>query len=175
MERKEKKIRFWEDIQKAQLSELGEMAASAEGYRLGEREMEVLERRREELVRVLARARAEGEDDGCAGQELVSVCEKLEAENELNLGRLPPEMWAKVTDHFENDDLFAFAMTCGFFRKAQQELCGRAKRELRTSRSAFEQAAADGDLEKLRWLRREGYEWEGTHDWDDDYFGGRLF
>ena len=32
-----------------------------------------------------------------------------------------------------------------------------------------------GVLEKLRWLRREGYEWEGTHDWDDDYFGGRLF
>ena len=30
-------------------------------------------------------------------------------------------------------------------------------------------------LEKLCWLRREGYEWEGTHDWDDDYFGGRLF
>ena len=32
-----------------------------------------------------------------------------------------------------------------------------------------------GVMEKLRWLRREGYEWEGTHDWDDDYFGGRLF
>ena len=57
------------------------------------------------------------------GQELRSVCGKLEAKNEKNLTRLPPELWQKILDeNVQQNDLLALAMTCRFFREKQKDL-----------------------------------------------------
>ena len=57
------------------------------------------------------------------GQELRSVCAKLEAKNEKLLGRLPPEMWQKILDeNLHQNDMLALAMTCRFFRDTTKDL-----------------------------------------------------
>ena len=60
------------------------------------------------------------------GQELRSVCARLEAKNEERLRRLPPELWEKILDgNLHQNDLLAFAMTCRFFREKQKDLGGK--------------------------------------------------
>ena len=57
------------------------------------------------------------------GQELRSVCAKLEAKNEKLLGRLPPEMWQKILDeNLHQNDMLALGMTCSFFRDTTKDL-----------------------------------------------------
>ena len=60
------------------------------------------------------------------GQELRSVCAELEAKNEERLShfrRLPSELLQKIVDgNLHQNDLFAFAMTCRFFREKQKDL-----------------------------------------------------
>ena len=85
-----------------------------------------LVRRREEVVRLLERASAKGmEGDPRAMEELLTLCARLEAKNEKDFGgrRLPPEMWQKIVDeNLDQNDLFALAMTCRFFREKQKGL-----------------------------------------------------
>ena len=57
------------------------------------------------------------------GQELRSVCAKLEAKNEKLLGRLPPEIWQKILDDYlHQNDFLTVALTCRFFREKQKDL-----------------------------------------------------
>ena len=58
------------------------------------------------------------------------MCGKLEAKNEKNLTRLPPEMWQKILDeNVQQKDLFALAVTCRFFRDTSDAVgLARAKR-----------------------------------------------
>ena len=57
------------------------------------------------------------------GQELRSVCAKLEAKNEKLLGRLPPEIWQKILDDYlHQNDMLALGMTCRFFRDTTKDL-----------------------------------------------------
>ncbi|WZN60593.1 putative ankyrin repeat protein [Chloropicon roscoffensis] len=86
-------------------------------------EEDPLVRRKEEVVRLLERARAKGKGTARAKEELLTLCADFEAKNEKLLERLLPELWEKIIDEcLDQNDLFAFAMTCRFFREKQKDL-----------------------------------------------------
>jgi len=94
-------------------------------------EEDPLVRRREEVVRLLERARAKGKDNARAMEELVTLCADLQAKNEKLLRRLPPELWQKIVDdNLHPNDLLALAMTCRFFREKQKDLGWKLETEL---------------------------------------------
>ncbi|WZN63701.1 hypothetical protein HKI87_08g52520 [Chloropicon roscoffensis] len=99
-----------------------------------EEEEDPLVRRKEEVVRLLERARAKGKGNARAKKELVTLCGKLEAKNEELLrpaSRLPPELWSKIIDeNLHPNDLLALAMTCRFFREKQKDLGWKMETEL---------------------------------------------
>ena len=51
--------------------------------------------------------------------------EAREAENARRLEKLPLEVWDKILDHLESDDLFPLALSCRYFRQKQKELVAR--------------------------------------------------
>ena len=56
-------------------------------------------------------------------QQLYSVCADLEAKNRKLLEKLLPELWQKIVDEYlHQNDLFALASTCRFFREKQEDL-----------------------------------------------------
>ena len=48
--------------------------------------------------------------------------EAREAENAQRLDKLPPEVWEKILDHLDENDLFPLALSCRYFRQKQKEL-----------------------------------------------------
>ena len=50
-----------------------------------------------------------------------------EAENAQRLDKLPPEMWEKVLDNLDENDLFPLARSCRYFRQKQKELVARPR------------------------------------------------
>merc|ERR1711959_442703 len=46
-------------------------------------------------------------------------------ENEARLNKLPPEVWDKVFDELDRNDLFPLASSCKYFRRKQKELVAR--------------------------------------------------
>ena len=48
-----------------------------------------------------------------------------EVANARRLDKLPPELWVKILDHLESDDLFPLALSCRYFRQKQKELVAR--------------------------------------------------
>ena len=50
-----------------------------------------------------------------------------EAENAKRLDKLPPEVWEKILDPLENEDLFPLALSCRYFRQKQKELVARSR------------------------------------------------
>ena len=50
-----------------------------------------------------------------------------EVENAKRLDKLPQEVWEKITDNLENDDLFPLALSCRYFRQKQKELVARTR------------------------------------------------
>ena len=46
-------------------------------------------------------------------------------ENVARLGKLPPEVWDKVFDKLDRNDLFPLASSCKYFRQKQKELLAR--------------------------------------------------
>ena len=49
-----------------------------------------------------------------------------EVANARRLDKLPPELWEKILDHLESDDLFPLALSCRYFRHKQKELVVRS-------------------------------------------------
>ena len=87
-------------------------------------EEDPLVRRKEELVVAAkeARSREDARAERVARREL-ALCTDFEAKNEKLLRRLPPELWQKILDeNLHQNDLFALAMTCRFFREKQKDL-----------------------------------------------------
>ena len=98
-------------------------------------EEDPLVRRKEEVVRLLERARAKGKGNARAKKELLTLCADFEAKNEKLLGRLPAELWHKIVDeNVQQNDLFALAMTCRFFREKQKVLGKKVETDLYTRR-----------------------------------------
>ena len=52
-----------------------------------------------------------------------------EAENARRLDKLPQELWEKILDELENDDLFPLALSCRYFRQKQKELVARTRQQ----------------------------------------------
>jgi len=50
-----------------------------------------------------------------------------EVEDAQRLDKLPQEMWEKILDELESDDLFPLALSCRYFRQKQKELVERAR------------------------------------------------
>ncbi|WZN64182.1 hypothetical protein HKI87_09g57360 [Chloropicon roscoffensis] len=99
-----------------------------------EEEEDPLVRRKEEVVRLLERAR-KGKDNARAKEELLTLCAKLEAKNDKFLRRLPPELWQKILDqNVQQNDLLAMAMTCRLFREKQKDLRLEVETELTSDR-----------------------------------------
>ena len=55
-------------------------------------------------------------------KRLEAMCSAREAESTQRLDKLPQEVWEKVTDHLEANDLFPLALSCRYFRQKQKEL-----------------------------------------------------
>ena len=49
----------------------------------------------------------------------------MENENAPRLDKLPKEVWEKVFDHLDENDLFPLALSCRYFRQKQKELVAR--------------------------------------------------
>ena len=117
----------------------GEPTAKRAKVGEAEEEEDPLVRRREELVRLFQKAKANGKGNARAKKELVTLCADFKAKNEERLRRLPPELWEKiiVDESVEQNDLFALAMTCRFFREKQKDFGKKVKTDL-TSNRLFE-------------------------------------
>ncbi|WZN66577.1 putative ankyrin repeat protein [Chloropicon roscoffensis] len=101
----------------------GETSAKGAKGDEAKEEEDPLVRRKEEVVRLLERARAKGKGNARAKKELLTLCADFEAKNEKLLGRLLPELWSKIVDeNLHQNDLLALAMTCRFFREKQKDL-----------------------------------------------------
>ena len=91
-----------------------------------------LVRRREEVVRLLEEASANGKGNARAKEELLTLCADFEAKNEKLLRRLPAELWQKILDeNVQQNDLLALAMTCRFFREKQKDLGKKVETNLK--------------------------------------------
>ena len=119
-----------------------------------EEEEDPLVRRKEEVVRLLERARAKGKGNARAKKELLTLCAKLEAKNEKLLGRLPPELWEKIVDeNLHQNDLLALAMTCRFFREKQKDLGKKVETNLHVYRLLDLQKSGKMASYSLGWFR----------------------
>ena len=50
-----------------------------------------------------------------------------EVESTQRLDKLPQEVWGKILDHLEENDLFPLALSCRYFRQKQKELVARTR------------------------------------------------
>merc|ERR1711934_337727 len=94
---------------------------------------------REELRAMAKRARLDREIEAMEA-ELRRLSEQLNGkrrerasidteENEARLGKLPQEVWDKVFDELDRNDLFPLASSCKYFRHKQKELLARKRGE----------------------------------------------
>ena len=60
--------------------------------------------------------------------------EAREVANTRRLDKLPPEVWEKILDHLDENDLFPLALSCRYFRQKQKEAgqSGKPHRALKT-------------------------------------------
>ena len=54
--------------------------------------------------------------------------EAREAENAQRLDKLLPDMWERILDELEENDLFPLALSCRNFRQKQKEIVARTKK-----------------------------------------------
>ena len=59
--------------------------------------------------------------------------EARDAENSKRLDKLPQEVWEKIFDILDEDNLFPLALSCRYFRQKQKELVARTRQNGRES------------------------------------------
>ena len=93
--------------------------------------LEVLRRELEDLVeqrQPLRREMEQLEQNWLPkGHRLKDVCSAREIENATHLDKLPHEVWAKILNNLNENDLFPLALSCRCFRQKQKELVERAE------------------------------------------------
>ena len=52
-----------------------------------------------------------------------------EVENARRLDKLPRELWEKIVDELDENDLFPLALSCRYFRQKQKELVERTRQD----------------------------------------------
>ena len=60
-------------------------------------------------------------------KRLEAMCSAREAESTQRLDKLPQEVWDKILDELDENDLFPLALSCRFFRQKQKELVERTR------------------------------------------------
>ena len=139
-----------------------------------------LVRRKEEVVRLLERASAKGKSDPRAMEELLTLCARLEAKNEKDFGgrRLPPEMWQKIVDeNLDQNDLFALAMTCRFFREKQKGLGWKMETKLGARRLLDLRRSGKMAPHSLGWFQWvcDTFEIQPDYKWDEERVEGAVY
>ena len=93
-----------------------------------QRKLEELKHDTEEQLRSLRREVEQLEQTWIPkGHRLKDVCNAREAENATHLDKLPHEVWAKILNNLNENDLFPLALSCRCFRQKQKELVERAE------------------------------------------------
>ena len=141
-------------------------------------EEDPLMRRKEELVRLLEEARAKSKDNARAKKELSTLCERLEAKNDKLLRRLPPELWQKTLDeNLHQNDLFALAMTCRFFREKQKDLGRKLETNLGVYRPLKLRMGGRMPSHSLGWFRWfcDTFEFLPGYEWDYERAKGAMY
>ena len=95
------------------------------------RKLEKQRRKLEEQLRLLRREVEQLQQKWLPKRNiLMGVCSELEAENAQRLlYKLPKEVWEKILDHLDENDLFPLALSCRYFRKKQKELVARTRQD----------------------------------------------
>ena len=97
---------------------------------LEETRAELLEKENEleEQLRSLRREMEQVQRNSLPKRErLEAVCNAREVENARHLGKLPKEVWEKIADELDENDLFPLALSCKNFRQKQKELVARTR------------------------------------------------
>ena len=58
---------------------------------------------------------------------LKDLCSAREVESAQRLDKLPQEVWERIIDELDDDDLFPLALSCRYFREKQKELVARSR------------------------------------------------
>ena len=66
----------------------------------------------------------------------LSATSGIEEENARRLDKLPRDVWSKIFDHLEENDLFPLALSCKYFRQKQRELVARTGRGRQSGRKS---------------------------------------
>ena len=116
----------------------------------------------EEQLEELRRELYQSEQDWIPKRNRLRVlCEPMEVENAQHLDKLPREVWEKILDHLEEDDLFPLALSCRYFRQKQQELVarprqsGKPRRALKTHLEQKLRNRQPASVEYLRFCCKE--------------------
>ena len=99
---------------------------------LEETRAELLEKENEleEQLRSLRREMEQVQRNSLPKRErLEAVCNAREVENARHLGKLPKEVWEKIADELDENDLFPLALSCKNFRQKQKELVARTRKK----------------------------------------------
>ena len=57
------------------------------------------------------------------------AAKERQVEDTRRLDKLPQEVWDKILDHLEENDLFPLALSCRYFRQKQKELVERTRQD----------------------------------------------
>ena len=129
--------------ERAKLSETRrELERKMENLELLKRKVEDQERDTAEQLRSVRRQEEEVRLNLLpVGNRLKDVCSDVEVENAQRLlDKLLPDVWEKILDHLDENDLFPLALSCRYFRQKQKELVARTGQngpESRESRLAL--------------------------------------
>ena len=88
-----------------------------------------------------------------------------EVENARRLDKLPQEVWEKILDELDENDLFPLALSCRYFRQKQKELVARTRQSgsesgkprlsLKTNLEQKRRWGEPASAEYLRFARKE--------------------
>ena len=115
---------------RAKLSETRrELERKLENLEVLKRKVEDQERDTAEQLRSVRRQEEEAVQRELISMEtrLKDVCSAFEIENAQRLDKLPQEVWEKILDELDENDLFPLALSCRYFRQKQKELVARTR------------------------------------------------
>ena len=79
------------------------------------------------------------------------MCDAREAENTQRLDKLPQEVWGKILDHLDENDLFPVALSCRFFRQKQKELVAQTRQKENGSKRGKPRLTLRTNLQRKLW------------------------
>ena len=138
------------------------------------RKLEKQRRKLEEQLRLLRREVEQLQQKWLPKRNiLMGVCNARQAENTLRLDKLPKEVWDKILDELEENDLFPLALSCRYFRQKQKEMVertrqsGKRRRALKTNLDRTLHNRQPVSVEYLRFCTKEKVHWIDEYSRDE--------